>query len=60
MKILLVSFPVYSRLSAKEREFRINVISNVLNETSADFVMFSEHVLKRLSRNLVGVSINHR
>ncbi len=46
MKILLVSFPVYSRLSAKEREFRINVISNVLNETSADFVMFSEHVLK--------------
>jgi hypothetical protein len=46
MKIQLVSFPVYSRLTNEKRHQRIDAISKVLNESSADFVMFSQRVLK--------------
>lgn len=46
MLVQLVSFP-FSRLTVKERKLRIDVISGILNETEADFVMFSEHVIKR-------------
>ena len=34
------------RLTRKERKYRIDTISSILKETKADFVMFSEHVLK--------------
>ena len=46
MLIQLVSFLSYERLIVKERLFRIDTISRILNETEADFVMFSLHVLK--------------
>lgn len=46
MIIQLVSFLSYKRLTVKERLFRIDTISSILNETEADFVMFSVHVLK--------------
>ena len=45
MEIQLVSFPS-CRLTKKERKYRIESISGILKETKADFVMFSEHVLK--------------
>lgn len=47
MIVQLVSFPI-SRLTLKEREYRIDTISRILNETDADFVMFSEHILKSI------------
>ena len=58
MKIQLVSFPVYSRLTRDKVYERIELIAKILNESSADFVMFSEHVLKdltdlRVIRNLI-------
>lgn len=46
MKVQLVSFPAYSRLTSGKRHQRIDAISKVLNESSADFVMFSQRVLK--------------
>lgn len=45
MEIQLVSFQS-TRLTKKEREYRVDVISNILKKTKANFVMFSEHVLK--------------
>ena len=45
MEIQLVSFHC-CRLTRKERKYRIDTISSILKETKADFVMFSEHVLK--------------
>ena len=44
MEIQLVSFDI-SRFTAKERQFRIDSITKILNETAADFIMFSQHVL---------------
>ena len=46
MKVQLVSFPVYSRLTGEKRFERRDLIIRILNESSADFVMFSQHVLK--------------
>lgn len=46
MKVQLVSFPVYSRLTANRHYERVNAISKILNESTADFVMFSEHIFK--------------
>lgn len=46
MKIQLVSFPAYSRLSNEKRHQRIDAIVKILNESPADFVMFSQWVLK--------------
>ncbi len=45
MIVQLVSFPI-SRLTFKERKYRIDTISRIINDTDADFVMFSEHILK--------------
>lgn len=46
MIVQLVSFQCYERLTVKDRSFRIDTISRILNDTEADFVMFSMHVLK--------------
>lgn len=46
MKIQLVSFPAYNRLSTKERLDRYSAVLDILSNTDADFVMFSEWVLK--------------
>lgn len=46
MKIQLVSFPKYQRLTVNERINRMDAISQILSVTTADFVMFSEHILK--------------
>lgn len=49
MKIQLVSFPAYNRLSTKERLDRYSAVLDILSNTDADFVMFSEWVLKNPS-----------
>ena len=46
MKIQLVSFPVYSRLTSEKAYERIELIAKILNNSSVDFVMFSDSVLK--------------
>ena len=46
MLVQLVSFPKYQRLTIKERVERMDKISQILAETDADFVMFSQSVLK--------------
>lgn len=46
MLVQLVSFPKYHRLTIKERVKRMDEISQILAETDADFVMFSQSVLK--------------
>ena len=46
MKIQLVSFPAYNRLSMKKRLDRYGVILDILIHTEADFVMFSEWALR--------------
>lgn len=46
MLIQLVSFPKYSRLTFEQSRKRVNTIIDVLNKTSADFVMFSDSVLR--------------
>lgn len=46
MHILLVSFPKYARLTLERERKRVNAIIKILNETSADFVMFSDSVLR--------------
>ena len=46
MKIELVSFPKYLRLTVNERINRMDAISQILSDTTADFVMFSAHILK--------------
>ena len=46
MKIQLASFPAYSRLTNENRHQRIDAIVKILNESPADFVMFSQRVLK--------------
>lgn len=53
MKIQLVSFPVYSRLTRVMKYERIELIAKILNNSSIDFVMFSEHVLKDSSDLIV-------
>ena len=46
MLIQLISFPWYEgNLSAKEENLRIETICDFLNNSRADFVMFSEHIL---------------
>ena len=47
MKIQLASFPVYSRLTREKVYERIELIARVLNNSSVDFVMFSDSVLKK-------------
>lgn len=46
MKIQLASFPAYSRLTKEKRHQRIDAIVKILNESPADFVMFSQWVLR--------------
>ena len=46
MIIQLVSFPKYQRLTATECINRMDTISKILTSSNADFIMFSEHVLK--------------
>ena len=46
MIIQLVSFPKYQRLTAAECTNRMDIISMILTSSNADFIMFSEHVLK--------------
>ena len=46
MIVQLVSFLAYNRLSAKKKLDRYNTILDILINTDADFVMFSEWVLK--------------
>lgn len=48
MIIKLVSFPYADRLSAKSRKLRINIVSDILNEKNADFVMFSEWIFDNM------------
>lgn len=60
MIVQLVSFPI-SRLTLKEREYRIDTISRILNETDADFVMFSEHILKSKDDLFkIGENVRHK
>lgn len=42
MIIKLVSFPVWNHLSPSQRQHRIEVVAEILNQKDADFVMFSE------------------
>lgn len=46
MKVQLVSFPKNQRFTVNERINRMDAISQILSETTADFVMFSPHILK--------------
>ena len=46
MIIQLVSFPKYQRLTSAECTNRMDIISMILTSSNADFIMFSEHVLK--------------
>jgi len=46
MIVQLVSFPVYNRFSAKKRLDRYNAVLDILINTDADFVMFSEWGLR--------------
>ena len=46
MIIQLVSFAI-NRFTLKERQFRIDSISKILNETAADFIMFSPYILNK-------------
>lgn len=46
MIIQLVSFPVYARLTLDKCDERVKIIVKILNETSADFVMFSDSILR--------------
>ena len=46
MIIKLVSFPYVEHMSMKQRNFRINITADILNEKDSDFVMFSEWIFR--------------
>lgn len=46
MKVQLVSFPKYARMTLKRYSERLAATCKILNETDADFVMFSEHLFR--------------
>lgn len=46
MTIQLVSFPAYNRLTTQKRLDRYSAVLDILVNTTADFVLFSEWVLK--------------
>ena len=47
MIIKLVSFPCWRWLSPKQREKRINAVTDILNKEDSDFVLFSEWIFNR-------------
>lgn len=60
MKIQLFSFPV-KRFTNKERQNRIDFIIRNINNSEADFIMFSEHVLNNKDDlYLIGKRIKNR
>lgn len=60
MKIQLVSFPV-KRFTNKERQNRVDFITRKINDSDADFIMFSEHVLNnRDDLFLIGKRVKNR
>lgn len=62
MIIQLISFPWYEgNLSAQEENLRIKTICDFLNDTSADFVMFSEHVIGNInSLDIINKSVQDK
>ena len=60
MKIQLFSFPE-KRFTNKERQSRVDFIIRKINDSDADFIMFSEHVLNRKEDLfLIGKRIKNR
>jgi hypothetical protein len=46
MKIQLVSLPAYKRLTLSRYSKHLEIVKNVLKESDADFIMFSEHLFR--------------